>query len=77
MYLMNTFVLQLEEGTIQHLIQTLKEYQVQNANPYIRFAAKFKQAAILIYASRKVVFQGKNASAVAQELGYNPVIQAA
>ena len=71
---MNTFVLQLDEETIQHLIQTLKEYQVQNANPYIRFAAKFKQATILIYASRKVVFQGKNASAVAQDLGYKPVV---
>ncbi|MGT2837183.1 ribonuclease HIII [Streptococcus macacae] len=69
---METFVVKLDEKAISSLEEKLKRHQVQNANAYVRFAAKVKQVTVLIYSSNKVVFQGNAAQQLAQQMGVLP-----
>lgn len=67
---MNTLVMKMCQGRTNSLTTELAGYQTINNNPYVSFAAKYKQTTILVYTSGKIVFQGKGALSVAQEFGY-------
>lgn len=67
---MNTIVMKLGEGSTAELETQLASHRISNNNPYVSFAAKVSGANILLYTSGKIVFQGANALAVAQEFGY-------
>ncbi|MCC9939014.1 DUF3378 domain-containing protein, partial [Streptococcus agalactiae] len=41
-----------------------------NNNPYVVFSAKISGATVLLYTSGKLVFQGSNASHIAQKYGF-------
>lgn len=68
MIAMNTLVFQLAQTDIARLTTALQAYQTPNANPYVHFAAKHKNATFLAYTSGKVVIQGKGATDLAREL---------
>lgn len=71
---MNTVVMKLGEKDLKNLKQSLKHYKTNNNNPYVTFAAKVSGVTILIYTSGKVVFQGVKAQTIAEQFGYNPIL---
>lgn len=70
---MNTVVITLNQTAICELVRQLAPHRVANNNAYVTFAAKYRGVTILAYTSGKVVFQGSEAEALAQELGYQEV----
>ncbi len=69
---MNTLVLQLDSQTLARLKTQLSAQQIENANPYVDFAAKSDGVTVLVYTSQKVVFQGNGAQELAGRLGLAP-----
>lgn len=66
---MSTYVQTLNQTQIQALKARLFGQEVPNNNPYVDLAAKVKGVTVLIYTSKKVVFQGNDAQTVASQLG--------
>lgn len=71
MNLMNTVVMTLGEGTTQTLTSKLLPYQISSNNPYVTFSARVSQTTVLLYSSGKIVFQGRDALALAESFGYS------
>lgn len=67
---METIVVKIEERQKKSLFNQLQTYQINNNNPYVSFAAKYKGVTCLLYQSGKLVLQGDLASNVAQEFGF-------
>lgn len=64
---MANIVYKLSESEIQHLLQQIT-FETSQLSPGMKARTKYKQSVINIYNSGKVMFQGKNAEAVAQQL---------
>ncbi|PTK66568.1 ribonuclease HIII [Staphylococcus borealis] len=64
---MANVVHKLSESEIQDLLQHIK-FETSQLPPGMKARTKYNQAVINIYNSGKVMFQGKNAEAVAQQL---------
>lgn len=64
---MANVVHKLSESEIQHLLQQIT-FETSQLPPGMKARTKYKQSVINIYNSGKVMFQGKNAEAVAQQL---------
>lgn len=63
----------LGQGRTTDIPQELSRFQVSSNNPYVSFAAKTREASVLIYTSGKVVFQGTGASVLASQFGYQDI----
>lgn len=67
---MDTLVMKMDQRSVNSLITELADYQMANKNPYVSFAAKYRNTTVLVYTSGKIVFQGKEALSLAQTFGY-------
>lgn len=65
----------LGQGRTTDIPQELSRFQVNSNNPYVSFAAKTREASVLIYKSGKVVFQGTGASVLASQFGYQDILE--
>lgn len=70
MLIMNTVVMSSDLALQKQVMKRLKAYQVPNKNPHLAFFAKMDGCSVSLYHSGKLVFQGKNASSLAQTFGY-------
>ncbi|WP_317334387.1 ribonuclease HIII [Streptococcus orisratti] len=70
---MTAIVMTLGQGRTTDIPQELSRFQVSSNNPYVSFAAKTREASVLIYTSGKVVFQGTGASVLASQFGYQDI----
>ncbi|MGE9833727.1 ribonuclease HIII [Streptococcus orisratti] len=72
---MTAIVMTLGQGRTTDIPQELSRFQVNSNNPYVSFAAKTREASVLIYKSGKVVFQGTGASVLASQFGYQDILE--
>ena len=72
---MTAIVMTLGQGRTNDIPQELSRFQVNSNNPYVSFAAKTREASVLIYTSGKVVFQGTGASVLASQFGYQDILE--
>ena len=72
MLTMNVISLTLTDTQIQTLVQTWQECLVSSPNPYIQYQFKVENCVISVYTSKKVVFQGKDASIYASPFQETP-----
>lgn len=72
---MTAIVMTLGQGRTTDIPQELSRFQVNSNNPYVSFAAKTREASVLIYTSGKVVFQGTGASVLASQFGYQDILE--
>lgn len=62
----NTISATLDANAIQALTQTLQQYAITTINPHVTHAFKTEDTTILVYTTKKVVFQGESAELLAQ-----------